>query len=123
MRALASTCAVLLVTAACGSGAPASGDLDHDSGSGGGDAIGADGTPGQGRDGAVDGIDSGSSDAITSSDGATADAPIGDAPAVETPASGAFVHPGVLVNGAQLAFVKAKIAPGAEPWTSALAAA
>ncbi len=37
--------------------------------------------------------------------------------------NGAFQHPGVLVNGAQLAFLKAKLAAGAEPWKSALAAA
>ncbi|MFO0954982.1 MAG: alginate lyase family protein [Candidatus Saccharibacteria bacterium] len=35
-----------------------------------------------------------------------------------TPASG-FVHPGVLVSQSQLDFVKAKIASGQEPWTSA----
>jgi len=38
-------------------------------------------------------------------------------------ASSAFVHPGILVNQAMLDFVKAKIAAGAEPWKSALAAA
>jgi len=36
--------------------------------------------------------------------------------------SGVFRHPGALVNGEQLAFLKAKIAAAAEPWTSALAA-
>src|SRR5882672_10350043 len=39
------------------------------------------------------------------------------------PHTGAFVHPGILVSGPQLAFLKAQIAAGAEPWTSALAAA
>jgi hypothetical protein len=34
-----------------------------------------------------------------------------------------FYHPGVLVNRAQLDFVKAKIAAGAEPWKSAFEAA
>ena len=34
-----------------------------------------------------------------------------------------FQHPGVLMNGAQLAFLKAKLAAGTEPWKSALAAA
>jgi hypothetical protein len=33
--------------------------------------------------------------------------------------SGTFRHPGVLVNGAQLNFLKAKIAAGADPWTTA----
>jgi hypothetical protein len=32
-----------------------------------------------------------------------------------------FVHPGILVNKAQLDFVKAKIAGGADPWASAFA--
>jgi len=35
-----------------------------------------------------------------------------------TIAPGAFRHPGVLINRAQLDFVKAKIQAGAEPWTS-----
>ena len=35
-------------------------------------------------------------------------------------AGGIFRHPGVLLNGPQIAFVKAKLAAGAEPWTSAL---
>ena len=34
-----------------------------------------------------------------------------------------FVHPGILLGTQQLGFVKAKIAAGAEPWTSALAKA
>jgi hypothetical protein len=37
--------------------------------------------------------------------------------------AGVFRHPGALVNADQLAFLKAKIAAGAEPWTSALHAA
>src|SRR3974390_904224 len=37
--------------------------------------------------------------------------------------SAGFYHPGVLVNPAQLDFVKAKIAAGAEPWKSAFEAA
>jgi hypothetical protein len=62
------------------------------------------------------------------SDGGAIDAGAIDAPAdvatiVDASPSGAFAHPGVLVNGAQLDFVKAKIAAGAEPWTSALAKA
>src|SRR5205809_1688752 len=32
---------------------------------------------------------------------------------------GVFKHPGVLVNAGQLAFVKGKIAAGAEPWKTA----
>jgi hypothetical protein len=39
------------------------------------------------------------------------------------PPRGGFRHPGILVDGAQLDFVKAKIAAGAEPWTSAFTAA
>jgi hypothetical protein len=35
------------------------------------------------------------------------------------PPSGGFVHPGVLDSRAQLDFVKAKVAAGAEPWKSA----
>jgi hypothetical protein len=34
-------------------------------------------------------------------------------------APAAFVHPGVLVSRAQLDFVKAKVAAGAQPWTTA----
>jgi hypothetical protein len=36
-----------------------------------------------------------------------------------TPAPGGFVHPGVLLDTTQLNFVKAKIAAGAQPWTTA----
>jgi hypothetical protein len=51
----------------------------------------------------------------------TLDAPVADASADATrPAdSGAFVHPGVLVDQAQLDFVKAKLAQSAQPWTAA----
>ena len=38
-----------------------------------------------------------------------------------TPAPGGFVHPGILMDRADLDFVRAKIAAGEEPWTSALA--
>src|SRR4051812_7633408 len=34
-----------------------------------------------------------------------------------------FHHPGVVVNRAQLDFIKAKVAAGAEPWKSAFEAA
>src|SRR2546421_5815038 len=37
--------------------------------------------------------------------------------------SAGFYHPGVLVNRAQLEFIKAKVAAGAEPWKSAYEAA
>ena len=37
--------------------------------------------------------------------------------------TGSFVHPGILMSEAQLLYVKSQIAAGAEPWTSALAAA
>jgi hypothetical protein len=37
--------------------------------------------------------------------------------------NGTFRHPGVLVTGEQLSFVKAKLQSGAEPWKSALAKA
>src|SRR4051794_11559251 len=37
--------------------------------------------------------------------------------------SSGFYHPGVLVNRAQLDFIKAKVAAGAEPWKSAFEAA
>ena len=43
------------------------------------------------------------------------------APAVQSKAG--FYHPGVLVNRAQLDFIKGKIAAGAEPWKSAFEAA
>ncbi len=36
---------------------------------------------------------------------------------------GGFLHPGVLVNRAQLYFIKGKVATGAEPWKSAFEAA
>jgi hypothetical protein len=38
---------------------------------------------------------------------------------VGTKSAAGFYHPGVLVNRAQLEFVKAKVAAGAEPWTTA----
>src|SRR5271155_2368296 len=40
---------------------------------------------------------------------------------IKSPAG--FYHPGVLVNHAQLDFVKGKVAAGAEPWKSAFEAA
>ena len=40
-------------------------------------------------------------------------------PTPTNPPAGAFRHPGVLVNRAQLDFVKAKIAAGAQPWKGA----
>jgi hypothetical protein len=36
---------------------------------------------------------------------------------------GVFYHPGILVSGSQLAWLKTEIAAGKEPWTAALAAA
>ncbi|MFJ3216393.1 alginate lyase family protein [Kitasatospora sp. NPDC086801] len=42
------------------------------------------------------------------------------APAARSPKA-AFQHPGVLVSGQQLAFLKGKLDAGAEPWTSAFA--
>jgi hypothetical protein len=39
------------------------------------------------------------------------------------PSQSSFHHPGVLVNRAQLEFIKAKVAAGAEPWKSAFEAA
>lgn len=34
-----------------------------------------------------------------------------------------FIHPGILVNKAQLEFIKTKVAAGAEPWKTAFEAA
>ncbi|MFD8708054.1 alginate lyase family protein [Kitasatospora sp. NPDC059648] len=42
-------------------------------------------------------------------------------PAAATRGAAAFQHPGVLVGARQLDFLKAKLATGAQPWTSALA--
>src|SRR2546423_836873 len=44
-------------------------------------------------------------------------------PAAAAQSSAGFYHPGVLVNRAQLEFIRSKIAAGAEPWKSALQAA
>jgi len=44
-------------------------------------------------------------------------------PSTATQSKAGFLHPGVLVNRAQLEFVKSKVAAGAEPWTSAFEAA
>jgi hypothetical protein len=40
---------------------------------------------------------------------------------VDPPWPGRFRHPGILVTAEQLAFIKAKIAAGADPWSKALA--
>src|SRR4051812_46093567 len=40
-----------------------------------------------------------------------------------TKSAAGFYHPGVLVNRAQLEFIKSKVAAGAEPWKSAFEAA
>src|SRR5215204_3969793 len=45
------------------------------------------------------------------------------ADAKPTKSEAGFYHPGVLVNRAQLEFVKSKVAAGAEPWKSAFEAA
>ena len=50
-------------------------------------------------------------------------APAMGRPAANPAAPVRFHHPGVLVNLAQLDFVKSRIAAGAQPWTGALAAA
>src|SRR4051812_14021813 len=42
---------------------------------------------------------------------------------VPTPTTRPFIHPGVLVNRAQLDFIKSKIQSGAQPWKSAFEAA
>ena len=44
-------------------------------------------------------------------------------PSTGTRSKAGFYHPGVLVNRAQLEFVKSKVAAGAEPWASAFEAA
>ena len=44
-------------------------------------------------------------------------------PAGTEKSAAGFYHPGVLVNRAQLDFIKAKVAAGAEPWKSAFEAA
>jgi hypothetical protein len=49
--------------------------------------------------------------------------PGGDGDGGVVPPPGGFRHPGILVNRAQLDFIKAKIAAGAEPWLSAFNAA
>ena len=51
--------------------------------------------------------------------GGGAEIEAGGAPDGETTGSSGFRHPGVLVTLPQLDFVKAKIAAGAEPWTTA----
>jgi hypothetical protein len=83
------------------------------SGSGGGTSSGSTGGSGSGSSGTAGSSSSGGSS--TSSSGSSSGSVSFD--------GGAFVHPGVLVNGAQLAFLKAQIAAGAEPWTNALAVA
>jgi hypothetical protein len=111
-----------LVLTACGSApdeAATDGGtrLDAKSGS---DAAGRDGrtdSSGKPDDAASHPVDAGR-------DGASADAPPASADASHDAArrtdSGAFVHPGVLVDKAQLDFVKAKLAAEAQPWTTAL---
>jgi len=64
------------------------------------------------------GPDGGSGDA---GGGILAEASGDDGASTATP--GSFRHPGVLVNGEQIAFLKTKIAAGAAPWAAALTAA
>lgn len=47
------------------------------------------------------------------------DAPIAKDQALEARAPATFTHPGVLVDKAQLDFVKSKVQSGAQPWTDA----
>jgi hypothetical protein len=83
-------------------------------------SVDADPAAGEPAEGAQ-GEDAGAGTTLPTGDGAspTSRDAGGDAP---VPAGG-FRHPGVLVNGDQLAFVKAQVAAKAEPWTGAFTAA
>ena len=73
---------------------------------------------GGGFDGSTSDVSSlGNGDGQASSDGSTA---LGDGGLVADGSAGGFVHPGILVSSAQLAFVKAKLASNAQPWSSTL---
>ncbi len=96
--------------AAAGSGGGAA------AGSGGGAAGGSGGGAAAGRGGS-----GGKPDASESGGTGGRDAGGDGSGAGGTGVPGAFRHPGALVNDEQIAFLKAKIAAGAAPWTAALA--
>jgi hypothetical protein len=69
---------------------------------------------------------SGGNTGSATSDGAAADTPASDGSPTDTPTSppqpppgGGFHHPGVLVNRAQLDFIRDKVKAGAQPWLAA----
>jgi hypothetical protein len=90
-----------------GSGGSAGHDAGPMGGIGGGDQGGSSGDGGAGGTGSPDA--GGKPDA----------AKPGDTPPPPPPIEGVFKHPGVLVNKAQLDFIRDKVAAGAEPWKSA----
>ncbi|MEP7125010.1 MAG: alginate lyase family protein [Byssovorax sp.] len=92
----------------CGSAdEPSGGAAASTSTSSAGGATGSGGAPTGGGGGGL------ASASVTAGSGGAGGAPVKD--------PNAFVHPGVQVDQGQLDFVKAKLASGAEPWTTALA--
>jgi hypothetical protein len=95
------------------SGDPSGSDPDaghHGSGGGAGGGGGADGVGG--------GVGGGGGDSI-SDGGMTDDPPDSGTMEPDPPQPEGFVHPGILVNEAMLAFVKGKIDANAQPWKGA----
>jgi hypothetical protein len=125
--ALSAMLAFLQLPGACGPNPYGPPGVDAGLGDGGASAQAGDAASGEaGALGAPDGgMGTGAADA-----GARPDSGRGDSGSVATGDagsaiwhSGPFSHPGILVSGPQLVWIKAQIAAGKEPWTSALAAA
>jgi hypothetical protein len=109
----------LLLVAACGARFPSVKGSDSGVSGGGGASVPphADGGAGAAPAGGAD---------ASAVDVAAEVPPVDDAASPDQgglPPAGSFRHPGALVSGEQLAFLKTKLAASAQPWTGALAAA
>jgi hypothetical protein len=109
------------VGAGAGGSAGAAGNRAGESGAnsgGGSTGSGGESSPSNGQDARGNATEDASSDDV---EPPAADA--GSTSDVALPPAGAFRHPGVLVNQAELDFVRAKVAAGLQPWKAAFDAA
>jgi hypothetical protein len=100
-------------------GAAGGGGRHNGTGAGGAGSQSTGGRAGSATTGGAGSGDDGGLDADTSTTDASGTISDGALDARRVDAGGVLRHPGILVNQDQLDFIKAKIAAGSEPWTSA----